>query len=145
MSFIGINFDDAQEAKPAAAGMYNLQITDAKEGQTGPNSKVPGSPQLIFSLGFTDEPNVPNITQWISLPNSEDDQKSANWKALQLKRFLVHFGIPFDSNGIDTERVCMEAVGSMAQTEVKLSEPDDNGNVYNRVVIPRLRDEAGRR
>lgn len=144
MSFVDINFDDAQEAKPASAGMYTLQITSAKEGQTGPNSKVPGSPQLIFSLGFVDEPNVPNITQFISLPNSEDDKKSADFKALLLKRFLVHFGIPFDRSGIDTERLCMEAIGCSAQTEVKRTEPDDSGNVYNRVVIPRLRDEVGR-
>lgn len=145
MSFININFDDAQEASPAPAGRYNLQITDAKEVQTGPNSRRPGSPQLRFSIGFPDEPNTPNITEFRSLPNEDDDAQSANFKALLLKRFLTHFNIPFDSTGIDTERVCMEAVGCTATTEVTLTEPDASGNVYNRMVIPRLRNEPGRR
>jgi len=144
MAFIPVNFDDAQESKPASSGIYNLQITEAKEVQTGPNSKFPGSPQLRISLGFTDEPNTPNVTHFISLPHAEDEQKSANYKALLLKRFLVHFNIPFDHSGIDTEQVCMHAIGASANTEVKLDEPDANGNVYNRLVLPRLRDEAGR-
>jgi hypothetical protein len=145
MAFIPVNFDDAQEAKPVPNGRYQLQITDAKEVQSGPNSKRPGSPQLRFSIGFPDEPNTPNITEFRSLPHEDDDASSANFKALLLKRFLVHFGIPFDSTGIDTERLCMEAVGASAMTEVKLDEPDNQGNVYNRMVIPRLRDEPGRR
>lgn len=145
MSFINVNFDDAVESKPAASGVYNLQIVEAKEVQTGPNSKHPGSPQLRITLGFTDEPNTPNITHFVSLPHEQDEQKSALYKALLLKRFLVHFNIPFDNTGIDTERVCMEAVGASANTEVRLDEPDANGNVYNRLVIPRLRNEGDRR
>ena len=105
MAFIPVNFDDAVESKPAASGLYNLQIVEAKEAQTGPNSKVPGSPQLRVTLGFIDEPNTPNITHFISLPNEHDEQKSELYKVLLLKRFLIHFSIPFDTAGIDTERV----------------------------------------
>ena len=141
MSFININFDEAQEPKPAAAGIYQLQILEAKEAETGPNSKNPGSPQLKFIIGFVDEPNTPNIMQFVSLPNSHDDQNSANFKTLLLKRFLVHFKIPFDSSGIDTEKLCMEAVGSIALTEVALDTPTDDGTVYNRIKVPKLRNE----
>lgn len=146
MTFVPVNFDDAQEAKPAPAGRYNLQITAMEETKTGEKSQNPGSPQLKATLGFTDQPNTPNITQYISLPSEHDDANKANFKALLLKRFLEHFRVPYERNGIDTERVCMEAVGCSAMTEVTLTQPDDNGNVYNRAVMPRLRDEGnGRR
>jgi hypothetical protein len=61
---------------------------------------------------------------------------------LLLKRFLALFNIGYDSAGIDTEKLCMEMVGATANAAVSLSEPDDNGNVYNRLIVPRMRDEA---
>jgi hypothetical protein len=144
MTFVPVNFDDAQEPKPAQPGVYDLQITAAEEKETGPNSKHPGSPQLKITLGFENEPNTPNITHYISLPYQGDE--SANFKALLLKRFLVHFKVPFDSNGIDTERVCMDMVGASARTEVSLTEPNpETGAVYNRAILPRLRDEGNQR
>ena len=38
-------------------------------------------------------------------------------------------------------RLAMEMVGATANAEVNLSDPDDNGNVYNRLVVPRIREE----
>lgn len=146
MTFIPCNFDDAVEPQPVSSGRYNLQITGCEVAKTGPNSKVPGSPQFRVSIGFLDEPNAPNITQFISLPNEQDEAKSANFKVLLLKRFLTLFRVPFDASGIDTERMAMDMVGATANAEVQLSEPDDNGNVYNRLVVPRIREEdSGRR
>lgn len=144
MTFIPVNFDDAVEPQPAAAGRYNLQITAAEVAKTGVNSKRPGSPQFRVTIGFPDNPNVPNVTQFLSLPHEEDEPGSANFKALLLKRFLTLFNIPFDSNGIDTEKMAMDMVGATANAEVQLSEPDDNGNVYNRLVVPRIKEEPGR-
>lgn len=145
MTFIPANFDEAVEPQPVGAGRYNLQITEATVAKTGPNSKVPGSPQFKVSIALMDEPNAPNITQFISLPNEQDEPKSANFKVLLLKRFLVLFNVPFDNSGIDTERMAMDMVGATANAEVQLSEPDDNGNVYNRLVVPRMRNEEDNR
>jgi hypothetical protein len=144
MTFVPVNFDEAQEAKPAPAGQYTLQITAAEEATTGPNSQHPGSPQLKITLGFPENPNTPNVMQYMSLPNEHDDASKANYKALLLKRFLVHFKIPFDPNGLDLEKVCMEMVGATARTEVTLSEPNESGDVYNRLKIPKIRGEGGR-
>lgn len=142
MTFIPVNFDDAVEAKPAPTGEYSLQITECKLTETGQNSKRPGSPQFRVSLGFTDEPNTPNVTHFISLPHEEDEPSAAQYKALLLKRFLTAFSIPFDSNGIDTEKMAMDMVGASARIGVELTEPDDNGNIYNRLKVPRLRSES---
>jgi hypothetical protein len=142
MAFIPVNLDDAVEQRPASAGNYNLQITAAQEVKTGPNSKHPGSPQFKVTIGFPDDPNTPNLTQFISLPSEYDDRDQALFKMLLLKRFLALFNIGYDSAGIDTEKLCMEMVGATANAAVSLTEPDDNGNVYNRLIVPRMRDEA---
>ena len=139
MTFIPANFDDAVEPKPASAGRYNLQITGCDVAKTGPNSKVPGSPQFKVSIAFTDEPNTPNITHFVSLPNEQDKPETANFKVLLLKRFLTLFNVPYDTNGIDVEKMAMDMVGAQANAEVSLSEPDDNGNVYNRLQTPKIR------
>lgn len=146
MTHIPVNFDEAIEPQPLSNGRYTWQITAAKEAETGPNSKNPGSPQLVFThtcIGSSkEEQNAPQVTQFISLPHSTDEAKSANFKALLLKRYLEAFQIPYSSDGIDTDEIIYHAIGKEASLDTNLSEPDANGNVYNRLVIPRLRGEA---
>lgn len=143
MTFIPVNLDEAQEAKPAPEGRYELQITACKEAKTGPNSKRPGSPQFLVSLGFVDQPNTPNITHFVSLPNEDDEPSAMNFKMLLLRRFLTLFNVPYDTAGIDTEKMAMDMVGATAQVDVTLSEPNDNGDVFNGIKVPKLREEAG--
>lgn len=140
MTFLPINLEDVQEQKPASPGIYELQITGAQLTETGENSKRPGSPMLKFSLAFTDQDlNAPNITHYVTIPTDGDENFA--FKALMLKRFLVAFGISFGSQGIDLDNLPMESIGQTANIEVSLSEPDDNGNVYNRIRLPRVADE----
>ena len=141
MTYIPANFDAAIESQPAPTGRYDLQITECKETKSGPNSKVPGSPQFQVSIGFTGRENTPNITQFISLPNGQETDGGV-FKVLLLKRFLELFNVTYDKAGIDTEKLGMEMVGASVNAEVKQEEPDDNGNIYNRLVVPRLRGEA---
>ena len=144
MSFIDVNFDEVVEPTPLAKGRYPVQITAAQVKETGPNSKRPGSPQIVVTVGFTgpskEEQNAPTVNHYISLPHPDDEAKTNNFKALQLKRFLEAFKIPYDSNGIDLDEITFKMIGAEADLEVGLSEPDDNGNVYNRLVMPRIRD-----
>ncbi len=140
MTFIPANLDDAVEQKPAAKGSYDLQITGAKFQETGENSKHPGAPMIRVNLAFEDlELNAPGITHFITLPYEGDD--NANFKLLMLKRFLVAFKIPYSNEGIDTDALITEMPGHSAKLDVSLTEPNDNGDIYNRVQIPRLRDE----
>lgn len=141
MTFIPVNLDDVQEAKPAAGGTYSLRIVKCDVVKTGPNAKIPGADQFKVSIGFEDEPNTPNITHYVSLPHEQDDDGGA-FKALLLKRFLTLFNIPYGADGIDTEQLAMEMVGAAANCEVTQTEPDDNGNVYNRIKVPRLPNES---
>lgn len=148
MSFVDINFDEAVEPQPLAKGRYPTQITAAQVKQTGAQSKNPGRDQIVVTIGFTgpsrEEQNAPTVNHYISLPHPDDEAKTNNFKVLQLKRFLVAYDIPFQSNGIDLESICFEMIGKEADMEVELSEPDSNGNVYNRLKLPRIQEGAMR-
>ncbi len=141
MTYIPVNFDDAVEAKPAQPGRYPLQITKCEVAKTGPNSATPGSPMFKVTIGFEGDANVPNITHFATLPKEDDLPEKARGKALFLKRFLTLFNVPYDRGGIDTEQLAMDMVGCSANVEVTLSEPDENGNIYNRINIPRIKGD----
>ncbi len=139
MTFVPIAFDEAKEATAAPAGVYELQIVAADVKQTGPNSANPGRDQLVFTIGFVDQSlNASNIRHFGALPHPDDDPTKARNKALMLKRFLVAFDIPFDSNGIDLDAICFEAVGKIAEIEVGQDTGQDGVTVYNRLNLPRL-------
>lgn len=143
MAFISANLDDVQEQKPAANGMYELQITGAQNTQSGEKSKHPGSPLLKVTLGFTDpEINAPVITHYLSLPFEGDE--NASFKLLMLKRFMATFGVAWSSEGIDTEALAMDLIGSRAVLEVGSTEPNENGDYFNTIKVPRLKEETNR-
>jgi hypothetical protein len=144
-TFIPVDFDEVQEPKPVSNGRYRLQITECAITKTGDKAKNPGRDQYKVSLAILGEEDAPNVTHYVSLPCAEDEAKTAKFKALLLKRFLVLFGVKFAKDGIDIEETSMEMLGAEADVELTLSEPDDQGNVYNRLVIPRLQDEEGYR
>ena len=145
MTFIPVNVDDVVEPQAAPAGQYALQITEAKLAKTGAQSKVPGSPQFRISLGFTEYDDYQNITHFLPLPNEEDDANATRFKVLLLKRFCAHFGIPLSGSGIDTEQLALEMIGAEAMTEVLMDEPNDNGDVFNSIRVPKLRGEEDNR
>lgn len=140
MTFIAVNFDDAVEPTIAPQGRYELLITEAKAVETGPNSKNPGSPMLRVSIGFPENVEYQTFNHFIMLPTGDEDKKTLNNRVLGLKRFLVMFGVPFDNHGIDVEQITMEMVGCRANGEVRQTEPNADGNVYNSLVVPRIRD-----
>lgn len=141
MTFIPVNLDETVEQKPVVKGKYELMITGSKLTETGENSKHPGAPMFKVTLGFTDpDIQAPVINHFITLPYEGDD--NANFKLLMLKRFLVAFNIPYSNEGIDPEALAVEMVGHTATLDVGQSEPNENGDIYNNIQIPRIRDEA---
>lgn len=134
MAKIGINLNEVQESRPVPAGRYGLTIATAEVTK----SKA-GKDQIVASIGIDGHTDSPNINQYISLPNGDDEPSKAQFKALMVKRFLSAFGIPGGADGFDTD----DFFGAQADLEVGLSEPNDNGDVYNRIVLPKLKDEGG--
>lgn len=139
MTFIPMNLDEAVETQPVARGNYLCQITGAKVGESGENSKHPGSPLIKVTIGLPDEPNASVIQHYLSLPFEGDE--NAKFKTLMVKRFAVAFNVPLGDGGIDPEDFAREMIGQTATLEVTQREPNDNGDIFNEVKIPRLRGE----
>jgi hypothetical protein len=142
MTFISMNLDEVQEAKPAPIGRYLLRIDGTEVRETGPASKSPGQPMLKVIINVLDVPDAQAITHFITFPTPTDDQDNAKFKMLNLKRFLQAFNIRVPKEGVDLEQLSVDCLGAEASCDLTLSEPDDNGNVYNRLRLPRLVDEA---
>lgn len=96
---------------------------------------------LRFVLGFTDlSLNAPMLSHYVTLPYEGDE--NASFKLLQMKRFLEAFQIPYNPTGIDTEQLCLDSLGHTATCEVGLTEPRDDGEVFNRLIVPKLSKEG---
>lgn len=134
---IPIDVGAAIESKPVPSGKYNLQVTDAQEAKS-----QKGKPQFVVNLAIEGHDDAPQVTHYISLPGDGDEPKSVKFKVLMLKRFLVQFGLPVPAQ-IDTEKMAMGMVGAKAKATLGLSEPTDDGRVYNRVQVDYLPDESG--
>jgi hypothetical protein len=127
---LNTNLAEIKESRPVPAGKYGLTIASVEEGKS-----KSGLPQLKVSIGIDGHDDAPNVSHYISLPSAGDEKSAA--KALFLARFLALFNIGYDADGFDTD----DLPGATATGELTLSEPDDNGNVYNRLNPPRLKDE----
>ena len=142
MSYINLNLNDVKETTAAPKGSYELQITGAQCQETGQNSKHPGTPMIKFTLGFTDtEVESPTFRHYMVFPY-EGQTDHLNLTLLGIKRFLVHFGIPYGEDVLDTEAIAFESIGKIATCDVDLTEPNDSGDVYNKLgYLPKLREE----
>lgn len=142
MSYISLNLNDVKEPVAAPKAEYELQITAAQATVTGQNSKHPGTPMIKFTLGFTDpEVDSPPFSYFMVFPY-EGQTEYLNLTMLGIKRFLVHFQIPFGEEGLDTETIAFESIGKVAVCAVDLQAPNENGEVYNKLgYLPKLREE----
>ena len=128
---LATNLKDVQESQPVPNGKYDLVIGSVEEG----NARTSGRPQLVCRINIEGHDNAPLVTHYVSLPSAGDEK--AQIKALFLARFLEAFGIAYDEGGFDSD----DLIGARASLELTLSEPDESGNVYNRLVLPKLKTE----
>lgn len=139
MTFIPLNLNDAVEQRPVPTGRYDLTIASCEEGIT----REKKTPQFVVQLSIDGEDKAPFINHYIGIPTPGEDAKKMEFKMLLLKRFCAQFGLKISADGFDTTQMAMEMVGAhCSKAEVTLAEPDEKGNVYNRLVTPRLKDEG---
>lgn len=132
MSLLALNLDEAVESKPVKAGKYDLECVTMEE-----KDSKSGKPQIVLSVAIIGHIDAPNVTHYISLPAPGDDEGKVKFKVLLLKRTAALFGVKWSANGVETE----EFIGAKCSAELELTEPDDSGNIYNRIKVPRLKDE----
>jgi len=136
MSFIEINgLGDVQEDSVQPEGEYNLIVVDRYTYQKE------GASNYIIRIkhAFEGIDNAMPATIWLSLPGPDDTPDVMKFKLRTLARYLHASGIPFESNGFNDEDI---EIGTTFSCRVTLSEPDDNGNSYNNLLLPRLPHEG---
>ena len=58
---VEVDFSGAVDFTPLAPGTYDAVIESVEPGVSGPNSKNPGSPKLIWKFVVTEEPYVGRV------------------------------------------------------------------------------------
>lgn len=132
--FVGMKVGDVQEPKPVASGRYPLIITEAK---VNPPKSADKGPNIEVSIGIEGHIDAPNVRHFMALQKADDEPKKAAFKQLMVKRFLVQFGVPYTDDGFNVE----DFAGHRADGQLDLSEPDEKGNIYNRLQVDRLPSE----
>lgn len=135
MSFIPMNLNDVDEAKPVAHGRYDLVIAACEITKTKEKQKD----QFRVQMAIEGHDDAPNVFEYVQIPDLDDEQKARDFKALLLRRFLTLFGVKIDPAGFDPEPLAMELVGARCNAELKQEEY--NGNISNKLVVPRLKAE----
>lgn len=127
MARIEVNLADVHEPQPVPAGQkYKLTIAEAIHREDKSDIEV--------SIGIDDHLDAPNIRHYVNLPKPEDDERKVMYKKLFLSRFLYWFNIPHDGDAFDTD----DFAGATAELDLSLSEPNENGDVYNRLMLPKV-------
>ncbi|HEX6826448.1 MAG TPA: hypothetical protein VF077_09050 [Nitrospiraceae bacterium] len=138
MSFININLNQAEEAKPVVAGFYDLTIAAAEKKFTKENK-----PQFRVQIAIDGHDDAPNVFEYVPSPDPDldTDKKSLDFKVLLLARFCRLFKIPVSDEGYNPDDLVQQMVGCTARAELKVEEYE--GNLSNKLVVPRLTEEKG--
>lgn len=141
MAMIPLDPNDVQELKPVPLSRYDLTVSACEKVFS--KSESGSKPQLKLSVGIDGHDEAPNITHFIGIPSEKDTEKDKfDFKALLLKRNCALFGVPLTKN-MDDEQLAMSFVGATVKNvEVGLSEPTPTGEVYNRIMVPKLKGEG---
>lgn len=128
--FIEMDLGNVVEPKPVPAGRYDVVIASATfNGEKN---------YIRCSLGIQGHMDAPNVNHFISLPKRDDDGQKVQFKQLMLKRFLTQFNVQYDpASGFAVE----DLQGAAANVQLVLTAPDDNGVVYNEMVVEKMHDE----
>jgi hypothetical protein len=132
MPFVNVALGDAKEPEAAPEGEYDLRIVKSEDGE----SKA-GNPMTTVYIKIEDSavPNAALVRHWITYPDRQTPPDQVQMRLLDIARFLQCFGIPHEGAGFNTD----DLLGATGRCFVGQEEADD-GNVYNRLKLPKLKN-----
>ena len=135
MGFISLPLEDVKEPEVVPDGNYDLRIIKAEDGR----SKA-GNDMTSIMIKVEDDryPDAQVIRHWLTYPDEDTPKDQRYLRLLDIKRFLLAFGIPYEK-GFESE----DLVGATGKCLVYQEEGDD-GNIYNRLRLPRLDKKSNR-
>lgn len=136
MSFINVNVNEAQEAKPVQAGRYDLTIGKA-EYKLSKESQKPG---IACRINIDGHDDAPSIMFWVGIPTTSEEVKSF-YPGTTFKRFMTAFGQKIDPAGFDPEALALELVGATAKG-IEVVQEMYNDEPQNKINLPKVPDEG---
>lgn len=136
---IPMNLKETPESRPVPVGTYDLTIATVEQQK----SKNSGKDQLKVSIGIDEFPTAPNVGHWISFPDGDDDVDKAKFKALQMRRFLEAFGIPYEVDGTNTSFDTDDFPGAKARMGLTVDSQEGSEETYNRLRLPKIKEDGG--
>lgn len=145
---MGDEWGSTKEASAAPEGKYDLRVVDVVEYLSQAGSKSNRA-----KIEFVGKPEFAKFDHYLPMIDREKDLKkdeergnepgtTAKNKILMVKRMLHAFGVKWDKNGYDPNRL----VGKTARLEVQLEIPDDsspaNARPRNSLRLPYLPDNV---
>ena len=130
MPLIKVDLDDVNELDPAPEGEYDLRIIKAEDTESKKGNYMTA---IVIQIEGTEKPCAP-IRHWLTYPNEETPEDQRAMRLIDIKRFLTAFGFKYEYKGFTSE----DLVGATAHCLI-IQEKGDDGNVYNRLRLPRLK------
>ncbi len=84
-------------------------------------------------------PDCNAVMHWLSHPMGDDEPETAKLLTRGIKRYLVMAGIPFEAEGFSEE----DLYGASFEANVIQDENEESGEIFNKIVVPRLPEEHG--
>lgn len=136
MSFINVNANDAQEAKPVPAGRYNLTIGSCEHKL----SKEKNNPGLSCRINIDGHADAPSILFWSGIPTTPEEVKSF-YPGTTFKRFMSAFGQKIDPAGFDPEQLALQLIGATA-SGIEVLQEMYNDEPQNKINLPKVSEDG---
>lgn len=129
MPFIKANLDDVQEGTIVPEGEYDLKIIKAEETESKKGNDMIA---LTIKVDEKEYANARLIGHWL-LSDEGADEQQAYLRQIEFKRFCVCFDLAYDCEAEDM-------VGAVGRAML-VQEDGDDGEKYNRMRLPRIKEE----
>lgn len=129
MSFIKANLDDVKEPTIAPEGEYDLRVVRVND-----KDSKKGNPMTEVFIAI-EGGDYQVLRHYINYPRQDQTPDQKRLTLLDIKRFLTAFEVPMEDGGFETE----DLNGATARMFVTQEDGDD-GNTYNRLRLPRIKD-----
>lgn len=137
MGFVSVDLEGVKEPEVVPDGKYKLRIVKVED-----TTSKKGNEMTVFYIRIEDDqyPEAQIIRHWMIYPNEDMEKDQRTMRLRDIKRFLKCFGVEGDK-GFDTE----DLMGQEGECYVYQEEGENDGNIYNRLQLPRLDQNERRR
>ena len=132
MGFVNMDLGDSvREGELVPNGTYDLVIAKAEDK---PSKKGNPMTRIVIRIENASVSNPAPVMYYMNhiTPSLPADQRQM--RALEIKRFLTLFGVPYGEEGFETE----DLVGCTAKDAMIEQEQGEDGQMRHRLILPRL-------